>query len=50
MWRLLAEPMSRKAVVGALRRAFPDVAAKRIEQDVGSLLDDLAKRGLIGAA
>lgn len=47
-WRLLAEPMSRKAVVEALRQAFPDVPARRIRRDVGALLDDLTKRGLIG--
>lgn len=48
IWRLLAEPMNRKAVVEALRRAFPDVAARRIGRDVGAVLEDLAKRGLIG--
>ena len=48
IWRLLAEPMNRKAVVEALRRAFPDVAARRIGRDVGAVLDDLTKRRLIG--
>ncbi len=47
LWRLLAEPIAVDQAVGVLHQAFPDVARRRIHDDVAALIDDLAARGLL---
>ncbi len=47
LWRLLAEPIRLDEAVDVLRRAFPGVPQAQIARDVGTVLADLAKRGLI---
>ncbi len=47
LWRLLGEPIRLDEAVDVLRRAFPGVPQAQIARDVGTVLADLAKRGLI---
>jgi len=47
IWNLLAEPVSAQEAVQILAELFPEVEAARIEADVGRLLRDLEREGLI---
>ena len=50
LWRLLGQPLPLTEAVAVLQQAFPAVPRARIERDVGAIVADLAKRGLIGAS
>ncbi len=47
IWRLMSQPTSVTEAVDIIHQAFPDVAIKRIETDVGTIIKDLADGGFI---
>ncbi len=47
LWRLLAEPTSAQEAATVLHEAFPEVGKEQIENDVGKIIGDFEKNGLV---
>jgi Coenzyme PQQ synthesis protein D (PqqD) len=47
VWRLLAQPQRRRAVIDILGAAFPGVPLEQIRSDLDKMLDEMEADGLV---